>query len=222
MVFRSIRAARRERRKVRGGNGMLEAMGYQADTFCRAITRWCLVFLLSTLLGNLPAVGQGPSESWATFETAHYRVHFPLPAEEWARRAAERLESIRQRVSEEVGYSPEGKVDVLVIDPIARANGSAWPILGAPRMVLYTTPPGPESVLGYYRDWGELLLVHEDVHLAHLLRPSRNPLQRRLSRVVPVGPIARRVPRWVSEGYATLLEGRLTATGRPMAICGRR
>src|SRR6185369_5417304 len=54
-------------------------------------------------------------------------------------------------------------------------------------------------------------------HVAHLTRPSRNRFQRLLQSVspVPLGPIATRAPRWVMEGYATYVEGRVSGTGRP-------
>lgn len=175
------------------------------------------LFSVAFLLALWPASvrAQGPDVPWRTFETPHYRIHYPAPAEPWARAAAERLESIRERVTEEVGYRPTEITDVLVSDPISRANGTAWPILGWPRMVLWTSPPGPDSVIGFYRDWRDILLVHEDTHLAHMLRPSRNPLSRRLAKVSRSGPVMVRSPRWVLEGYATLLEGQLTASGRP-------
>ena len=162
-----------------------------------------------------PALAQAPSAEWRTVETKHFRVHYTAPAQEWALRVASRLEAIRERVAAEVGYAPPEVTDVLVTDPVAQPNGMALPLLSGPRMVLWTTPPGPASGIGTYADWTELLALHEDTHLVHLLRPSRNPIQLFGERLLPVGPIALRAPRWVHEGYATLVEGALTGSGRP-------
>jgi Tol biopolymer transport system component len=172
---------------------------------------------LLALLFALPvsALAQGPSADWRTLRTPHFRVHYPAASEAWTRRAAARLESIRKRVIAEVGYAPPEGVDVVVSDPVADSNGEAIPALGWPRMILWTSPPGPESDLGHYTDWSDLLIVHEETHLVHLLRPSRNPLRQALARVAPVGPIPLAAPRWVMEGYATVIEGRLTGSGRP-------
>jgi hypothetical protein len=175
---------------------------------------------LGVLLGLLlavaaPARAQGPSADWRTLATPHFRVHYPASSEAWTRRAAARLESIRERVIAEVGYAPPQVVDVVVSDPVADSNGEAIPALSWPRLVLWTSPPGPESDLGHYSDWSDVLLVHEETHLVHLLRPSRNPLRQWLARMAPVGPIPLAAPRWVFEGYATVVEGRLTGAGRP-------
>lgn len=169
-----------------------------------------LVFVFST-----PVTAQLPHADWKTIETEHFRFHFSSEYEEWTRLAAGRMESIRARLIEDIGYAPPQIIDVLVMDPMSQANGFAWPFLGNARMVLWTNPPEPESVIGNYADWIELLTVHEEAHLVHLLRPSRNPMRRWLARVLPVGPIGLSAPRWVSEGYATVIEGDFTGSGRP-------
>src|ERR1700687_4478196 len=125
------------------------------------------------------SVRQGPSASWRTLITPHYRVHYPEPFEARARR--------RDGATAEIGYAPAEAVDVVVSDPEADANGAALPLRGWPRLVLWTTPPPPDSEIGYYRDSIEDLLAHEEAHLVHLLRPSRNPL---LAGVLPGGAVA--------------------------------
>jgi len=170
------------------------------------------------LLLCLPALaaGQGPSADWRVTETPSFRIHYPAPFEAWSLRLAARLESIRARVAREVGYAPPGRTDIVITDPTSTANGAALPILGAPRMVLWATAPSSDSVIGHYGHWGEIVAVHEDAHLVHLLRPSRHPVTTLFERtLLPIGPITRQAPRWVIEGYATLLEGQLTGLGRP-------
>lgn len=168
-------------------------------------------------LAAAPAWAQGPAADWRTLETASYRFFYPAEAEDFTRHVAARLEAVRERVAAEVGYRPEGRTEVMVVDPVAAPNGSAWPLQGWGRMILFTSTPGPESALGNFEDWSTDLTLHEEVHLAHLLRPSRRPLEQRLGALVPLGPVGRKAPAWVTEGYATYLEGRLTGFGRPFS-----
>jgi hypothetical protein len=169
---------------------------------------------LLTLLA-MPALAQPAHEDWRTITTKHFRVHYPASFEAWATWAAGRLESVREAVVSEVGFAPEQVTDVLVVDPVAEANGQTIPLLDTPRMVLFAQPPGPETQIGEYRDWIDLLTVHETAHLVHLLRPSRNPFERFAERFLPLNPIVLRAPRWIFEGYATVIEGRITGSGRP-------
>ena len=169
--------------------------------------------LLALAAPPRPATAQGPETDWRTLEVPGYRVHFPAPAEEWARHLGARLPAVRALVEDAAGRSDEETVDVVLLDPLAQSNGMALPLLGAPRMVLLLTPPEAGSALADHAGWIELLAVHEQAHLTHLLRPTRHPLGRLLG--LPVGPLALRAPRWAIEGYATLLEGRLTGRGRP-------
>lgn len=178
------------------------------------MVRTLALFLMAAAAPALYA--QGPAADWRTIETAHFRVHYPREYEEWSARAASRLESIREAVSAEVGFAPPQKIDVLILNPYAEPNGVAWPFLDTPRMIFYTEPPGPDEQIGAYGHWIDLLAVHETAHLVHMLRPTRNPLGRALEKLVlPLNPITLRAPRWVLEGYATVVEGRLTGAGRP-------
>jgi hypothetical protein len=171
---------------------------------------------MSLVVWSIPARAQQPGDEWRTARTAHFRVHYPAEYEAWALRTAARLDAIRDRLVEVIGHAPNAVVDVVVSDPLATPNGLALPMISWPRIVLYTTPPAADSEIGHLSDWGELLAVHEDAHIVHLTRPSRNPLARALARAwLPVGPVALRAPRWVVEGYATLIEGELTGAGRP-------
>ena len=172
-------------------------------------------FTLLVLFVASAALAQSPHEDWRTITTPHFRVHYPAACDGWARRAASRLESVRDAVVTEVGFAPEQTTDVLVMNPVAEPNGVTLPLLDAPRIVLFTEAPGPELQIGEYGDWIDLLTVHETAHLVHLLRPSRNRFERTLERFLPVNPIVLRAPRWIFEGYATLIEGRITGSGRP-------
>lgn len=167
------------------------------------------------LLGSAaPVVGQitRPWADWRTVETAHYDVHFPVELAPWSLAAAERLESIHDAVTAFVGYEPSRRVTVIVDDPLNVPSGSAWP---GPVVLLYPTPPAPP--FSTYRAWSEIVTVHELAHVVHFSRPSRNPRDRWLRGLLPfpLDPVLTRAPRWALEGYATLVEGRLTGSGRP-------
>ncbi|HEX7123694.1 MAG TPA: hypothetical protein VF178_15060, partial [Gemmatimonadaceae bacterium] len=175
---------------------------------------------VAALLLSVPAGAQyltRPHLPWQTVQTEHFDIHFPAEMREWTMGVARQMESVAAAVNALVGHEPTARVTVLVEDPSNASNGFALPFLDAPVIFLWPTPPTPSPTFGMHRGWGEILAVHEYAHIAHLTRPSRNPRERLLWRFMParLGPVARNAPPWVFEGYATLIEGRLTGSGRP-------
>ncbi|HYC49582.1 MAG TPA: hypothetical protein VEB19_00610 [Gemmatimonadaceae bacterium] len=158
-----------------------------------------------------------PWRDWRTMTVDGYRFHHLAELEGWTRDVASRILAVDSALAANIGWPVPKPMDVVVDDPFAISNGYALPFIDKPVTVWWATPADPRNDIGNYRTWGELLSIHELAHIAHLTRPSRNPLRRALWASLPVnvGPITLTAPRWVYEGYATLIEGRISATGRP-------
>ena len=92
-----------------------------------------IITTLALLALSMPASGQNATHEsrgrWSTVTTEHYRLHYPRQAEAWAMEIAGQLDSIRERVAEEVGYMPTRTVDIVVMDPYRDSN-----------CLLYTSP----------------------------------------------------------------------------------
>ncbi|MBK8248999.1 MAG: hypothetical protein IPK85_16600 [Gemmatimonadetes bacterium] len=161
-----------------------------------------------------------PAQDWETIVTPSFRIHFPAEMRAWVTPIASRMEAYAAAVHNLVGSKPDKPTTVLVEDPSNTANGFAVPLLDGPTIFLWPTPPSPGPTFGTHRGWGEILAVHEYGHIAHLTVAPRNGAERLLWRFAPsrIGPVARKSPAWVIEGYATYIEGRLTGNGRPSSV----
>jgi hypothetical protein len=172
--------------------------------------------LLPALVHAAPRT-QSPDAAWITFTTAHYRIHCPAAFEVFGRDVAGRVEGVHAQYLGLVGFAyekPGRPIDILILDPVLEANGMALPLLDRPHVVLWKTEPELDSVIGHHHGWAELVVTHELGHMHHLLRPARKPgWWQRWTALL--GPLAGKSPRWIMEGYATLIEGQLTGSGRP-------
>ncbi len=181
----------------------------------RTAAAWLL--LLSAGLRAAPGRVQAPDAAWLTFTTPHYRIHCPAAFRAFGAEVAGRVEGVHAQYLGLVGFAyenPRKPIDILILDPVLEANGMAIPLLPRPQVILWKTPPEADSIIGHHRGWAELLVAHELGHMHHLLRPARRPtLWQRWTALL--GPLPGKAPRWVTEGYATFLEGRLTGSGRP-------
>lgn len=152
---------------------------------------------------------------WQTFETANFRVHYTPEYKEWALSSAREMEQVRLLIKEQQGRVLSEKVDAYIIDPYNAANGFAMPLSHRPYMALFATPPLSDTIIANSTGWQQLLVLHEYVHLVHLAQKTRSPWRNTLANWYDIYDAAQiKGERWVAEGYATLLESKLTGRGR--------
>jgi len=153
---------------------------------------------------------------WTVFETDSFRIHYTAEYRDWAISAAHDMEAAAKTVKEHQDRDLKMKVDVVVFDPFNDSNGFAIPFSNKPIMALFATAPQSDSIISNSSSWQQLLSLHEYVHLVHISQPSRQGFKQSLSKYWDLYDIykASGMPRWVTEGYATLLESKLTGRGR--------
>lgn len=152
---------------------------------------------------------------WQVFETDHFRVHYTPEYRDWAIASANEMEVAHNTVLAQQNRELAAKADVIVFDPLNLSNGYAEPITQNPFMALYATPPQSDSIIGNSHSWQQLLVLHEYIHLVHLSQPQRNPVRRIAGELFDWFDASDAIThRWVAEGYATLLESKMTGRGR--------
>lgn len=155
------------------------------------------------------------TQNWQTFETENFRVHFTPEYREWALSSAREMEVVRQLIKDQQGRVLTEKVDAYIVDPFNAANGFALPLSHKPYMALFATPAQSDSIIANSTGWQQLLVLHEYVHLVHLAQKSRSKWRNNVANWYDLFEVTQiKGERWVSEGYATLLESKLTGRGR--------
>lgn len=173
-------------------------------------------FFVVGLLSSTSAVASPQMElDWKIFQTEHFRIHYTKEYEPWTIAAAHEMEASRATLLKQQKRTLPEVVDVIVFDPLNDSNGYAIPFSNKPFMALYTTPPQSDSNISNSTSWPQLLALHEYTHLLHLSQPSRNQWRKFVASIYDVYDVVNGMTeRWVAEGYATLLESKLTGRGR--------
>ena len=167
--------------------------------------------ITSALLLAVPSF----AADWQTIHTEHFNIHYSVEHAEFAKSTAAELEIVRTKVLEQQNRALDKTVDVVVFDPLNAANGFALPTSNNPVMALFTTPPQSDTVISNSTGWQQLLVLHEYIHLVHLAQPTRNDWQKKMRGVWDLYDLTySNTPRWVAEGYATLIESKMTGRGR--------
>ncbi len=170
---------------------------------------------LSSIAFNSQAELVDNAQNWQTFETENFRVHFTPEYRRWALSSAREMEVVRQLIKEQQGRVLTEKVDAYIVDPYNAANGFALPLSHRPYMAFFATPPQSDTIIANSTGWQQLLVLHEYVHLVHLGQKSRSKWRNNLANWYDLYDASQiNEERWVSEGYATLLESKLTGRGR--------
>ncbi|HDY85337.1 MAG TPA: hypothetical protein ENH74_06620, partial [Methylophaga sp.] len=152
---------------------------------------------------------------WQTIHTEHFNIHYSVEHADFAKSTAAELEIVRTKVFEQQNRALDKTVDVVVFDPLNAANGFALPTSSNPVMALFTTPPQSDTVISNSSGWQQLLVLHEYIHLVHLAQPTRNDWQQKVRGIWDLYDLTYSdTPRWVAEGYATLIESKMTGRGR--------
>jgi hypothetical protein len=134
------------------------------------------VLAFAPLLGAVAAQAQfvDPSLRWRTLDTPNFSVHFAEPYRAQARVVAEVAEDVYPRVTAWLRWKPESRTHVVVVDSLDLANGLASP-LPFNFMGIVLSPPDSGELL-QNREWLDLVLTHEFVHVVHMDKARGAPL----------------------------------------------
>ena len=155
-----------------------------------------------------------PSFSWMTLSSPHFLIHYHQGEESLAKRAVEIAEDVHARLVPRMKSQPHTRTNIVLVDAMDDANGSATP-LPYNLITLYITQPFGESIFGAsnYDDWMRLLITHEYTHIVHL--DMLNGLPQTLSNIFGNLYFPNLFqPVWLIEGLAVYEETELTGGGR--------
>ncbi len=164
-----------------------------------------------------------PSFSWMTLTSPHFLIHYHQGEEALAKRVVVIAEDVHgqlvprmksHRCRENCFSEPHDRTNIVLVDALDDANGSATP-LPYNLIKLYITQPFGESIFGAgnYDDWMRLLITHEYTHIVHLdmVNGPASVLSNIFGNLYFPNLLQ---PVWLIEGLAVYEETALTGGGR--------
>ena len=146
-----------------------------------------------------------PSLRWRTLSTEHFSIHFAEQHRAQAGTVASIAEAVYPRVTGMLDWQAESPIHIILLDSADFSNGFASPVPFS-YSGIFLSPPDDGELL-QSREWLELVLTHELLHIVHLDKAHGPPysLRRIFGRVPLLFPNALQ-PRWVVEGLAVHAE----------------
>lgn len=136
--------------------------------FCKKLLFVLLFFILS--YNNLYAQLTEKYDSdydWQTIKTQNFKIHYHQGLHDVALRLSVIAEEIHLQLVPKIGWKPESKTDVVLVDSMDLANGYATPI-PANRVQIYMSRPDFGYELSNFDDWLYSVFLHEYVHILNL------------------------------------------------------
>ncbi|ADE11990.1 hypothetical protein [Sideroxydans lithotrophicus] len=167
-----------------------------------------ILLMLAALTWLSPAQalpGPDPNRDWHSADSAHFRINYATPQRAQAERIADIAEHVYSRLSKEMQWEPDGKIEIIVLDEFDIANGYSTP-LPFNESAIFLTPPNDGELLDN-SIWLQMLLTHELTHVFHLdkVRAAPHVLRHIFGRFPLLFPNLWE-PTWAIEGIATYNE----------------
>src|SRR4030067_3371897 len=183
------------------------------------------VLCISSVFTNAAQIDT--SFKFSTIGTDHFTIHFHQDLIDVAQKVAQIAESTHKVLTEELGWIPNEKTQIVLIDNSDFANAYTT-VLPYNTIYVHVIPPSIGMTIIENEDWLKLIIVHEYAHIL-TLDPSRGyskvmrnifgkpiPGNNLLSLIlfVVTGPPNVFLPPWGFGGIAKGAETEYTGAGR--------
>ncbi len=146
------------------------------------------------------------SRQWKTLTTPHFRIHHESSHKEYAQQMGAIAERVHNKLTAWIGWQPEERTEIVVLDSVDDSNGAAMPI-PYNRFYIYMPTPTKGEIMDQ-NPWMEYVFTHEYIHILHLdMADGPSKVMREIfGRPYELMTVATFpqifAPSWVTEGFA--------------------